>query len=261
MSDFPYLDALERELVAAARASAARTEGLPSDGSATPAPASMPGLRGSERPPGARDATQARSPRARRPAWADRRGVVLLGASAGALAATGVLSGSPLQVSSASCEISGGGFVSGPMRATEESCMYVLSDGQRFRCPGPIGHMTRSVTNLEHSKTCVQLSKLPVPPGKQRVFAAIADSPELSDRPASVRERRSCVPRTYSGRKGRRNAASGSATTGRRAGRHERPRWGLNRLLRRSRCSQEPRGDGRSKGDTLRVARSNAKAP
>ena len=174
MSDFPYLDALERELVAAARASAERAEGLPSGVPATPAPASTPG---DSPAASASPAPGMRPERARR----GRRGplgliaavLVLLGASAGALAATGVLGGAPLRVSSASCEISGGGFTSGPMRANEESCTYVLSDGQRFRCPGPIGHMTPSVTNLEHSKTCVQLSKLPVPPGKQRVFAAI----------------------------------------------------------------------------------------
>ena len=174
MSDFPYLDALERELVAAARASAKRTEGLPSDSSATPAPASAPGAPSAASPSPAPGMRRKRARRGRGgPLGLIAAALVLLGASAGALAATGVLSGSPRQVSSATCEISGGGFVSGPVRPNEESCTYVLSDGQRFRCPGPIGHMTPSVTNLEHSKTCVQLSKLVVPAANQRVVAAI----------------------------------------------------------------------------------------
>jgi hypothetical protein len=56
---------------------------------------------------------------------------------------------------------------------TSQSCVYVLSDGQRFRCPGALSRTLRTLSSLEHTKACVQLSKLVVPAATQAVSAAI----------------------------------------------------------------------------------------
>ena len=79
------------------------------------------------------------------------------------------------QVRPTSCISSGKGRMSDGVTTTitSESCVYVLSDGQRFRCPGALSRTLRTVSSLEHTKACVQLSKLVVPAAARVVFAAI----------------------------------------------------------------------------------------
>jgi hypothetical protein len=51
--------------------------------------------------------------------------------------------------------------------------VFVLSDGQRFRCPSSFENSTPSVSTLEHAKACVSLSRLVMPAAIRAVVVAI----------------------------------------------------------------------------------------
>lgn len=79
------------------------------------------------------------------------------------------------QVSSAICSsatvtVSPGGRTSSSEPA---SCVFVLSDGRRFRCPPSFGRSTPSVSALEHSKACVRLPPLRLSAAVRAVVAVI----------------------------------------------------------------------------------------
>lgn len=79
------------------------------------------------------------------------------------------------QVSSATCSsatvtVSPGGSTSSSEPA---SCVFVLSDGQRFRCPLSFGRSTPSVRTLERSKACVRLPRLRLSAAIRAVVAVI----------------------------------------------------------------------------------------
>jgi hypothetical protein len=80
--------------------------------------------------------------------------------------------GIPIQVTSSSCRYSGA--LTSTTSHGAESCVYVLSDGERFSCPDALGPPSPSLKTLEETKTCARLTKLVIPAGIRDVFAAIA---------------------------------------------------------------------------------------
>ncbi len=77
------------------------------------------------------------------------------------------------QVSSASCSEGASRSNSGKSR-TISYCVFVLSDGRRFRCPPALGiGPTPGVRVLEHTKACTPLTQLTIPASTQAVFVAI----------------------------------------------------------------------------------------
>jgi hypothetical protein len=98
--------------------------------------------------------------------------VVGLGGCGGSARTAGSVraSASSVQVSSTSCETSG---TAAGRRIDSSSCVYVLSDGRRFRCPLAFSRSPQSVHTLEHAPACRRLSSLVIPVSRRRVFAAI----------------------------------------------------------------------------------------
>ena len=77
------------------------------------------------------------------------------------------------QVSSTSCSESASASAGGSSR-TVSSCVFVFSDGRRFRCPSAFGSgPTPGVSVLEHTKACTPLTPLTIPPSTRAVSAAI----------------------------------------------------------------------------------------
>lgn len=56
------------------------------------------------------------------------------------------------------------------------SCTFLLSDGQRFRCPLRFQRGPTSVSLIEHSKACVQLARLVIPAALRAVAARIGSA-------------------------------------------------------------------------------------
>lgn len=79
------------------------------------------------------------------------------------------------QVSSASCS-EGASSSRGGKSHTFSYCVFVLSDGRRFRCPPAfgIGRPTPGVSVLEHTKACTPLTPLTISASTHAVFARIA---------------------------------------------------------------------------------------
>jgi hypothetical protein len=88
------------------------------------------------------------------------------GATAGSVPAS-VLT---VQVSSTNCQTIG---VRNGKRVDTADCVYVLSDGSRFRCPMASSRSVQSVYSLEHAKACIRLTPIAIPPSWKPVFAAI----------------------------------------------------------------------------------------
>jgi hypothetical protein len=72
------------------------------------------------------------------------------------------------QVETGSCQSSG---VDG--RTTSQSCSFVLSDGQQFRCHKAFEGSTPTARMLEHTKGCVRLPSLKLSPAVRRMTAAL----------------------------------------------------------------------------------------
>lgn len=81
-------------------------------------------------------------------------------ASAGALAL--VTSSSCSEQSSSSSPVQSG------------SCVFVLEDGRRFRCPLRFGDRATLSASVQHSKACVALAALVIPARSRVLFATIA---------------------------------------------------------------------------------------
>lgn len=97
------------------------------------------------------------------------------GASAPAATASTPAFDTSTQVSSATCSSATVTVLSGGSTSSSEpaSCVFVLSDGQRFRCPASFGRSTPSVSTLEHAKACIRLSRLKLPAAIRAVIATI----------------------------------------------------------------------------------------
>ena len=85
------------------------------------------------------------------------------------------------QVTSASCSstateaASSGVTTSAGRGGAVSSCMFVLTDGRRFKCSGPaFARSTPTPSTLEHAKTCVTISPLVIPASLRAVVARIA---------------------------------------------------------------------------------------
>jgi len=72
------------------------------------------------------------------------------------------------QVESGSCQVSGVGG-----HTTSQSCSFVLSDGQQFRCRQAFEGQTPTARVLEHTKGCVRLPSLKLSPAERRMIAAL----------------------------------------------------------------------------------------
>ncbi len=72
------------------------------------------------------------------------------------------------QVGSGSCQVSGAGG-----HTTSQSCSFVLSDGQQFRCRQAFEGQTPTARVLEHTKGCVRLPSLKLSPVERRMIAAL----------------------------------------------------------------------------------------
>jgi hypothetical protein len=77
-------------------------------------------------------------------------------------------------VSSTSCSEGASGSRRGKMR-TFSYCVFVLSDGRRFRCPPAfgVGRPAPGVSVIEHTKACTPLTPLTIPASTRAVFARI----------------------------------------------------------------------------------------
>jgi hypothetical protein len=85
------------------------------------------------------------------------------------------------QVTSASCSsaatvaVSSGVATSAARRPPVSSCVFALTDGRRFKCPGPaFARSTPTPGTLEHAKACVMMSPLVMPASLRAVAARIA---------------------------------------------------------------------------------------
>lgn len=95
-----------------------------------------------------------------------RRGLLVAAATAvvvagPALAAAGLFD-SGISVSSASCQV-----------GSTVACVYGLSDGRRFSCPGSFARAEQTPGSLEHAKACTNLPPLVVPAAWRPVLSAI----------------------------------------------------------------------------------------
>jgi hypothetical protein len=72
------------------------------------------------------------------------------------------------EVVSGSCSAGGSG------EQVTQSCVLILGDGERFRCPTAFQGSTPTALELEQSKRCVRLSSLTIPAPVRAVIAAIA---------------------------------------------------------------------------------------
>ncbi len=72
------------------------------------------------------------------------------------------------QVESGSCQSSGAGG-----RVVSQSCSFVLSDGQRFRCQKAFRGQTPTARVLGHAKGCVRLRSLVLSPAVRRMITAL----------------------------------------------------------------------------------------
>lgn len=72
------------------------------------------------------------------------------------------------RVESGSCQSAGAGG-----RVISESCSFVLSDGQRFRCHSAFAGHTLTAPMLEHTKGCVRLRSLAFSAGVRRMIATL----------------------------------------------------------------------------------------
>lgn len=75
------------------------------------------------------------------------------------------------QVVTATCSASGS--AGSPVT---QSCVLVLSDGQRFRCRSAFEGSTPSARVLEHARGCARMQSLVIPPALRAVIAAIANT-------------------------------------------------------------------------------------
>jgi hypothetical protein len=72
------------------------------------------------------------------------------------------------QVGSGSCQVSGVGG-----HTTSQSCSFVLSDGQQFRCRQAFEGQTPTARVLEYTQGCVRLPSLKLSPAERRMIAAL----------------------------------------------------------------------------------------
>lgn len=72
------------------------------------------------------------------------------------------------QVESGNCQSAGAGE-----HVTSQSCDFVLSDGQQFRCHKAFAGHTPSARTLEHTNGCVRLRSLRLSPAVRAVVAAV----------------------------------------------------------------------------------------
>ncbi len=72
------------------------------------------------------------------------------------------------RVESASCQLSGAGG-----HVTLQSCSFLLSDGQQFRCHKAFAGSTPTARALEHTQGCVRLPSLMLSPAVRRMIAAL----------------------------------------------------------------------------------------
>jgi hypothetical protein len=87
----------------------------------------------------------------------------------------------PVQVASTSCSsavtvaVSSGVATSAGRRADVSSCVFVLTDGRRFKCAGPaFARSMPTPSTLQHAKACTMMSPLAVPASLRAVVARIA---------------------------------------------------------------------------------------
>lgn len=101
------------------------------------------------------------------------RVVVVAGAMAAVLGGCGSrgarVAAADAQVVSASCQESG---VAG--HTTSQSCSFVLSDGQQFRCRQAFEGQTPKARVLEHTKGCARSPSLKLSPAERGMIAALA---------------------------------------------------------------------------------------
>ena len=71
-------------------------------------------------------------------------------------------------VESGSCQVSGAGG-----HTTSQSCSFVLTDGQQFRCRRAFQGQTPTARVLEHTKGCVRLPWLKLSPAERRMISAL----------------------------------------------------------------------------------------
>ena len=77
--------------------------------------------------------------------------------------------------SAATVAASSGVTSSEARRAGVTSCMFVLTDGRRFKCSGPaFARSTPTPSTLEHAKTCVTISPLILPASVRALVERIA---------------------------------------------------------------------------------------
>jgi len=99
------------------------------------------------------------------------------GGRAATTSRTAAAGGSGELASSTSC-MEGSSVASSPSgrharTVVSGSCVFVLRDGQRFRCPLRFQRGPTSVSLIEHAKACVRLSTLVVPVALRAVAARI----------------------------------------------------------------------------------------
>ena len=58
-------------------------------------------------------------------------------------------------------------------RPPQASCVYVVADGRRFRCPARFAHAVQTVSSLQHSPACRRIAALHLSGAVRRVTAAI----------------------------------------------------------------------------------------
>jgi hypothetical protein len=58
-------------------------------------------------------------------------------------------------------------------RHVSSYCVYVLSDGRRFRCPPAFARAAQTVNSLERATACSRLSPIAIPASWRRVFVQI----------------------------------------------------------------------------------------
>jgi hypothetical protein len=98
-------------------------------------------------------------------------GLVGCGGSSSPVASRERSAGAPgVQVSSTTCTTVG---ARGGRRVDSSYCVYVLSDGRRFRCPSAASRALQTASSLTRNRACTHLTALVVAPSELAAFAAL----------------------------------------------------------------------------------------